>query len=603
MLGLRDRAIRLVGDGVGILALGFGLAAAGLLPRLDVVSRTNVAGGEYTGHEVDNYSSGWSILTVLDRMFTDNNGFRTFLFYLGAPVVALAVAALVLAWRRYWVAYFLGLTLVVTFLTLKPTPLHELVFLLPRFEELHTHSPNRILAIQWIGPAMLAATAVDALLRPQERSRIVNAAVAPLGLWLFIMALLKVGGPDVGWSGIIAAVLTCVTIALFVTVSSAEGARQAVFARRARIGLAALLLLLVAWDPSGRAIATTLRTGETMNPLLVLATGPISREAIEVNAASTDPGGAGEFLQERQAQGEWFRFFGYDEVLQEGGRGYPSTYREHYGNPLALSLLVNARAMRLHLYDAQGYNPVQLLNYVDFLNQVNEEPQNYHDAQVLPGGLTSPLLNLLNVRYIVIPNDFSSADRVRPDLITLTATYPEVFRNERIRVLENPNALPRAWIVHEVWPAEQSKVPELIRSGAVNPRATALVAPEAKWALDGERANESPTVTDAVVFETYEPDTIRLRVTSSGPGALVLSETYDSGWHAWVNGRQVQVEQAFGVIRAVPVPSGESFVELRYDPASLRAGFAISVATGVAMLGVAILCLARRRRAGGRDVL
>ena len=594
VLGIKDRVVRLVGDGAGILAMGFGLGAAGLLPRLDVVSRTNVAGGEYSGYEVDSYAAGWQVFTVLDRLFTDNNGFRTYQFYLGAPMVILAIAAIVLAWRRYWVSYFVALTVVTSILTLKPTFIHELFFLLPRFEELHSHVPSRILAVQWIAPSVLAATAVDALLRPRSRPRVLQAAVVPLAVWAFVTALLGSGGRTMSWNTIIAVVLTCILIALFVTVGGAGSARQMAFARKARVALAILLVLMVAWDPSGRSIASTLQTGNTMNPMLELATGPVSREAIEENAASTDPGGAGEYLQSRQATGEYFRYFGYDEVLQEGGRGYPSTYREHYANPLALALLVNARAMRLHLYDAQGYNPVQLVTYVDFLNEVNQEPQNYHDAQILPGGLTSPLLDLLNVRYVVIPNDFSSAGRVRPDLITLTASYTEVFRNEDVRVLQNPNAMPRAWIVHDVQKAERTQVADLIRSEAIDPRETVLVGPDVEWTVEGTPPTGS--VVDSAEITQYEPDAIRLSVTSDGPGALVLSEAYDSGWHAWVNGEEAPVSQAYGVIRAVPIPAGDSVIELRYDPLSLRVGFGLSMGTALAVVGVAALWFVRRRR-------
>ena len=164
---------------------------------------------------------------------------------------------------------------------------------------------------------------------------------------------------------------------------------------------------------------------------------------------STDPGGAGEFLQEKRDAGEYFRYFGYDNVLQQAGEGYPSTYRENFGNPTAIAILVNARAMRLHLNDVQGYNPVQLRNYVTYLNELNGAVQNYHDAQILPGGLNSPLLNILNARYIVIPNEAVGTAARGTDIMLLIASYPEVFRNDTVRVLENPNAMPRAWIAHQ----------------------------------------------------------------------------------------------------------------------------------------------------------
>ena len=599
ILGWRDRVIRLVGDGIGVLGFGFAIGAAGLLPRLDVVSRTNVAGGEYSGFGVDNYSSGWRVFTILQRSFTDQGGYRPYLFYLGAPTLILMIAALVLAWRRFSVVYFAAMTLVVGILALKPTPLHRLFFLLPRFEELHTHVPNRILTIQWIGPPVLAAAAVDALLRRRRGPRILTAAMLAVAVWGGIATLMLASGKGVSLNSTASAAATAAVVAVFATLAVAPDERQFAYAKRARLGLAGLLLLLVVWDPTGHGVVSTLRSGDPMNQLLVLPTGPIPREAIEIDAATTDPGGAGEFLQGRQAAGEVFRYFGYEDVLQNGGRGYPSTYREHFANPLAIDLLVNARAMRLHLYDAQGYNPVQLVNYVGFLNEVNEEVQNYHDAQILPGGLTSPLLDILNARYIVIPNEIGSPGRLRPDLVTLLATYPEVYRNASIRVLENPGAVERAWLVHDVRQVTAAAIPGLLRSEEIDPRTTLLIADGGgDFPATGPAA--APEAGDAVEILSYEPDRIRLRVTTARPGAVVLSETYDEGWHATVAGNEAPVHEAFGVIRAVPVGAGESIVELRYDPRSLRLGFAISIAAAVAAVATVVVALSRRRRARPR---
>ena len=165
VLGWRDRLVRLVGDSAGVLTFALLWAAAGILPRIDIVSRTNVAWGEYDGFETNSYASGWQIYTVLDRLFTDNNGYRSLLFYLGAPVIILMIIGVVLAWRRPWVQFMTGVTILTSIMTLKPTFIHEIVFLLPRYEALHSHVPSRILAVQWIGPVVLAATALDALMR------------------------------------------------------------------------------------------------------------------------------------------------------------------------------------------------------------------------------------------------------------------------------------------------------------------------------------------------------------------------------------------------------------------------------------------------------
>jgi hypothetical protein len=39
------------------------------------------------------------------------------------------------------------------------------MFLLPRYRDLYDHVPTRVLAVQWLGPAMLAGAAIDAIAR------------------------------------------------------------------------------------------------------------------------------------------------------------------------------------------------------------------------------------------------------------------------------------------------------------------------------------------------------------------------------------------------------------------------------------------------------
>jgi len=75
---------------------------------------------------------------------------------------------------------------------------------------------------------------------------------------------------------------------------------------------------------------------------------------------------------------------------------------------------------------------------------------------------------------------------------------------------------------------------------------------------------------------------------------LLISVPYDTGWSAWVDGRQVEVSRLYGGLLGVPVPQGDSTIELRYTVPGLVPGLVVSLAS------VAVFCawrvLARRRR-------
>ncbi|MEJ7763795.1 MAG: YfhO family protein, partial [Thermomicrobiales bacterium] len=82
----------------------------------------------------------------------------------------------------------------------------------------------------------------------------------------------------------------------------------------------------------------------------------------------------------------------------------------------------------------------------------------------------------------------------------------------------------------------------------------------------------------------YEPDAVSIVTTAASPGLLVVSEVYERGWRAYVDGARVDVLPTHHALRGVPIPAGEHTVEMRYEPLALRVGLPISVLTAAAMV-------------------
>ena len=78
------------------------------------------------------------------------------------------------------------------------------------------------------------------------------------------------------------------------------------------------------------------------------------------------------------------------------------------------------------------------------------------------------------------------------------------------------------------------------------------------------------------VTEDY-PGHLSLTVTNDSPALLVISEAYYPGWAASVNGQPVSVLEADAYLMAIPVPAGNSTVELNYRPVMLLVGALISL--------------------------
>ena len=396
-----------------------------------------------------------------------------------------------------------------------------------------------------------------------------------LGLPVLAIALaavgLALGGYGVTWPPLLAA--TLVTALVIWTLARPVTDR---LARCAPL----LLLVIVFAQPTGHELLAA-STGWLRDPLWdpLWDPNPALALAVTRNLSATDPGGAGAFLQERQAEEGPFRYLGY------GGTGHPEaadirSYMARREEPEIGALLVNGRSIFLGLADIQGYNPVQLARYVHFITALNGRPQDYHTADIRLAGVASPLLNLLNVRYILLdarlPPD-------RDDVVALRAGRREVFRNERVIVYENPAAFPRAWIVHSLRSINRDAAPPLLASGEIDLRQTALVelaagAKPPDMALPPAGAIETAQITE------LSPDRIRLTTLSASAGLLVLSEVYAPGWRATVDGEPVEVLPADYLFRALPLPAGAHRIELRYAPASLEIGLWLSALCAIAVL-------------------
>ena len=191
--------------------------------------------------------------------------------------------------------------------------------------------------------------------------------------------------------------------------------------------------------------------------------------------------------------------------------------------------------------------------------------KNRHDADIFPEGLDSPLLDLLNVRYIVVPAVARPNEGV---LQKLREDLPTAYRDDQVRVLENRAALPRAWIVHSARREGPERALKLLSSGKVDPRRTALL--------------EQPPPN---LVRPTEPSASRASVT-----AYESRQDPVEGCHRWSGTAHAErgvLPGLEGIRRrpsrtALPVlttcsgqyqsPAGEHTVELRYESWSLTDG-------------------------------
>lgn len=527
------------------------LAAASLLPRIEYVSLSNLAGG------YDKEHAATAGLAVRDWVRIAGHGSP---WYAGAAVLALALAAPLLVRARFNAPYWATLSLAALILSnATPTPLHAVLYRVPGFARMHPHGPDRTMVVFYLGVALLAGACLTALGERGEKARWLAAVPAVMVLSLLARA------PGLSALPLVAAGAAVLSIAAGLGFPSR---------RRVLHGLQLALVLLVFADLAAggeRVIAAHKGVGgknEMWKGKPERFYAPRGGEAFLRSLPSREP----------------FRYVGF--APSPGNRRLP--YTVLFASQPTIALGVNNRAFSTGLQDVQGYNAVHLVRYDQYLAAMNGRRQNYHDAEVFARALDSPLLDLLNARYIIAPA------RVNPKHTStrrLLRTHPTVYGDDQVRIVENRGALPRAWLVHEARRVEPGEALDLLKSGQVSARRTALL--EQTPPPLGRPADPGA---ERVMVLQHTPDRIRFRVSAKADALLVASEVYYPAWTASVDGRAAPLLVANHTFRAVPVPAGEHVVEMRFESATLHAGLAISGTTYALLAAVLAVCVLRWRR-------
>jgi hypothetical protein len=509
-------------------------------------------------------------------------------YYVGVLPLLLAVTALIARPRPERIAVVAVGAAALSVAT-GVSPLYDLVVALPGFQAANN---GRVAVIAVLCLAVLAGWGLDELigspLTARRRRALLGVAtvllIAPVAAvvsrldpdalggalrvaWGFSEPTAELASPDGGGlAGLIrlASVLEWLVLAGAALVLVALALRG----RVAGVTVAALALGLVSVD--------LVKAGRDQNP------------AIPIDHATQPATGAIRFLQERPG----VRFAGLKQTTP---------------GSLILPLPPNV-AVRYGLSDARGYVLPTEKRYFRIWQRAIAADRGcyYFFCTVLTGSQPSALraLGLFGVGHLL-------QDPRDAPVRGLRVAYEAADA----RVLVNPQALPRAFLVgrQQVVAGEQAALAAVTAAG-FTPRVVAVTeervpgvpagAPggdiagassgDTAGAPAGDTAAASP---GAVRVTAYERERVAVQSAARSPALLVLTDTWFPGWKATVDGRDATVHRVNYATRGVAVPAGSHRVELRYEPASWRAGWIVTLVTLVT-LAAAVVLGTRRRRAG-----
>ena len=94
------------------------------------------------------------------------------------------------------------------------------------------------------------------------------------------------------------------------------------------------------------------------------------------------------------------------------------------------------------------------------------------------------------------------------------------------------------------------------------------------------------TQQDDTQIVSFEPDTVVIKTFSKCKSVLVLTDTYDNGWKAYVDAKEVPILHANYLFRGIVIEPGYHMVKFGYKPFSFKLG---TILCTISLMPVVIL--------------
>ena len=232
----------------------------------------------------------------------------------------------------------------------------------------------------------------------------------------------------------------------------------------------------------------------------------------------------------------------------------------HFGLPLNTACVND-------LAEISGGSPIILRDYKTFLSRVPEDVYS----------------QLLNVWYTVTWRGGMGTDNGRriPDRKVATDKYQNIDANTFFLNWPAPTPQP-AWVATTTtYVQTEDELYARMNADSYKPMNEAILYARDHLAIPATTQGSAGMEGKAIGY-------MKIAATATTPALLVVSEAYHWNWTAVVNGQEVKPILVDGALLAVPIPAGDSTVELSYRPLDLYIGAGITVATLIA-LGVLVV--------------
>lgn len=290
-------------------------------------------------------------------------------------------------------------------------------------------------------------------------------------------------------------------------------------------------------------------------------------------------------------------------LLRESVRSQPVLDRELISDvPALLAPVVDtggARAGRPRLYRHRSVNPEagQLPEHLRFASLYHTAVPNTataHGFAYVPGydpSLSARLrttwelasqfggrmLQLYDIEYAFLPEPVARAGGMR-------VVTPSL--DPRLVLARQEKRRPRAFVTqHWQRVAGEDEVRARLFGPTFDPASITLIGEPGASSRD-----EQPKLLVPCQMQSEVPERVTLQCTSEMGGYAVLLDAWAPGWTATLDGKQVPIERADSVVRAVAMPTGSHTINFAYRTPGLVIGALVSLVSWLLVLLGLFLC-------------
>jgi O-antigen/teichoic acid export membrane protein len=229
------------------------------------------------------------------------------------------------------------------------------------------------------------------------------------------------------------------------------------------------------------------------------------------------------------------------------------------------------------LYDIRGYDSIftqQYKRYMELIQPQHELDFNRIAPLTETEALNSPLLDLLNVKYVI---SLEAIDNPK---------FALVYDSE-VKIYENLAVVQRAFTLPLANTVTTADFGAAVQS--YDPRRYVILEHEGGEAPPANLAGDWPEPVETI---NYSADEVFVTASVDTPAWLVLADSYFPGWKAYMRPagtgeneeRPLTIALVNGNFRGVQLAPGDWTVRFKYSPDSVKVGGIVSLISGVSLL-------------------